>query len=83
MLNILPTSTVLKRLQYLPQDLPRVAAKKWKCQSPTLSTASGKPAKKSLSNPKVLTLRVEPEQESILSNIFIHPLELPTTTSFS
>ena len=87
-LNAPPASTAPGRLQCLPQDLPRAAAKKRKRQSPTSPTASGKPAKKSLLNnslwgslPKAPTSRVEPEQELMLSNIFVRPLESPTTSS--
>ena len=91
-LNAPPTLTAPGRLQCLPRDLPQAAAKKRKCQSPTSPTASptasGKPAKKSLSNnslrgclPEAPASRVEPEQESMLSNIFVRPLESPTTSS--
>ena len=90
--NVLLTSTAPKRLQCLLRDLLQVAAKKQKHQSPTLPIASRKPAKKPLSNNSVILQgsllnatisRVQPEQESILSNIFIHLLGLPTTTSSS
>ena len=90
--NAPPASTAPGRLQCLPRDLPRAAAKKRKRQSPTSPTASGEPAKKSLSNnpvilrgslPKALASRVEPEQESMLSNIFVRPLESPISTTSS
>ena len=81
--NAPPASTAPGRLQCLPRDLPRAAAKKRKRQSPTSPTASGKPAKKSLSNPKAFASRVEPEQESMLSNIFVRPLESPISTTSS
>lgn len=91
-LNAPPASTAPGRLQCLPRDLPRAAAKKRKRQSPTSPTASGKPAKKSLSNNSVIlrgslpiapTSRVEPEQESMLSNIFVRPLGSPSTITSS
>ena len=83
LLNILPVLTAPKRLQCLPRDLPRAAAKKRKRQSPTSPIASGKPAKKSLLNPKAFILRVELKQELILLNIFVCPLKLPISTMSS
>ena len=83
MLNVPPALTTPGKLQCLPQDLPRAATKKRKCQLLTLPTASGKLVKKSLLNPKILALKIELEQKSILLNIFIRPLESPIFTTSS